>query len=93
MCIASNILGQILLTLNCLLYHQNESVPVWNLAVMWAGMCGFTWADYQWLRAIREYITQKYELAHFLEPEITEFMSCEMVDAPAATQNESTTAA
>ena len=63
-----NLLGQIFLILNTVLYHYNESIHLSMIIVVIICFCCFLYDDYFLLRALHAFSQQQYELADFLSP-------------------------
>lgn len=63
-----NLCGQIFVVSNSLLYHYNDSIPVWTIVITVMAICGFSWMDYKTAKALWRYSTLRYELADFLKP-------------------------
>ena len=81
----SNLCGLIFLFTSSLLYHYNESIPVWYIGLGIAGISGFLWHDYKSAKVLWSYSMQKYELADFLNSETAQ--SADLLDTKSVTTN------
>ena len=61
-----NAAGQIYMTVNSLVYHLNESIPVSMILVLWIGIFVWFYDDIRMLRKLKEFSKMEYEEADFL---------------------------